>query len=58
MLKFDTISVVVSRYQSHILLGIHVYSFRGVQSAAYFFPASHHLRPLCSAPQGRLTGSA
>lgn len=40
------------------LRGIHIKAFRGVQSAACFFPASHHLRPSCSAPRGRLTGNA
>ncbi|KAL2292841.1 hypothetical protein FJTKL_07897 [Diaporthe vaccinii] len=43
-------SIVVSRYQSHIFKGIHMYSFKGVQPVAYFFPASHHPRPPCSVP--------
>ena len=45
---------VFSRYQSQILMGIHMYSFRGVQSGAYFFL----VQSSSQAPLFRVAGKA
>lgn len=52
-----TLWIVHSRYQSQVSKGIHIHSFRGVQSIACFYLASHHLRP-CPSWQGGLTGNS
>lgn len=56
-LSLVTLSIVHWRYQSQISEGIHIHSFRGVQSIACFYLPGHHLRP-CPLSQERLTGSS